>query len=277
MDRLFTITVPIHRRIGIGIQILVQGRGDADVPFPGVLGQEAAGVGVVEARFGVDESGFGIFFVAGEADAVPGGAGVEAFMAPGVVLVSCSDVTAEGSQVDRTAEGIEDVVFAVPAAFGEAEQAEGTVAVVGQEVAAGVTLQQQAVSVVGVAFDAALALFFHPQAAVVIDEASDLGATDGDLTQLVAGVIGELGHLTALDLLDLVAVGVVAVGDAVGRIQTVGDGSQFIAVVVVVDPVPDELIVGDPRGALGQAVEIGVVGVGDLGVVSFAERIPALW
>lgn len=102
---------------------------------------------------------------------------------------------------------------------------------------------------------------------MVIDEAAYLSATDGDLAQLVAGVIGELGHLTALDLLDLVAVGVVAVGD----------GGQFIAVVVVVDPVPDRLMVGDPRGALGQAVEIGVVGVGDLGVVSFAERIPALW
>lgn len=102
---------------------------------------------------------------------------------------------------------------------------------------------------------------------MVIDEASDLGATDGDLTQLVARVVGEPGHLTALDLLDLVAVGVVAVGD----------GGQFIPVVVVVDPVPDKLMVGDPRGVLGQAVEIGVVGVGDLGVVSFAERIPALW
>ena len=112
---------------------------------------------------------------------------------------------------------------------------------------------------------------------MVIDEASHLGATDGDLTQLVARVVGEPGHLTALDLLDLVAVGVITVGDAVGRIQTVGDGGQFIPVVVVVDPVPDKLMVDDPRGVLGQAVEIGVVGVGDLGVVSFAERIPALW
>src|SRR5690606_17426678 len=96
---------------------------------------------------------------------------------------------------------------------------------------------------------------------VVVEELPDGGATGGDFTQVVAGIVNVCGGDAILDLGDLVADLVVAEGGIVGGIDAVGDIGELVAAVVIQHLAAQQGALAVGHG-FRHAVPGGVVGVG---------------
>src|SRR5690606_3966381 len=127
---------------------------------------------------------------------------------------------------------IKKIELAGQAGLLEAEQAVGAVLVLCGRGVAGVALEQHGLVVVAVALGAAIALLLGAQATVVVEELADGGATGGDFTQVVAGIVNVAGGDAVLDLGHLVADLVITEGGIVAGIDAVGDIGELVAAVV---------------------------------------------
>src|SRR5690606_6618197 len=164
--------------------------------------------------------------------AVEGISGFMAFLAPGVVGVARGNTAVPPDQGDGASQCIKKIELAGQAGLLEAEQAVRTVLVLGGRGVSGVALEQHGLVVVAVAFGATIALLLGAQATVVVEELPDGGATGGDFTQVVTGIVNVAGGDAVLDLGDLVADLVVAEDGIVGGIDAVGDIGELVTAVI---------------------------------------------